>query len=441
MKSSLTDNFCSSPWFHIRITPSGDYAPCRWDFSTAPSQYNIQNTSLAEYINSNPMKEFRMTLLNGQPSQICVSCKNEEQYGKVSGRHRQLLKSSIDLSNFDKTLCASPHWSWFEYSHNNQGRTNQLPVDLQIDLGNTCNSSCIMCYPMYSSRLSADYEKLHQVNPILFERPKHKPNWTDDSDLVNKFLTELGDIPNLKYIHFLGGETLYLPSFYSICNSLANSGIAKNVSVGTTTNCTVYTAELEKTLQQFSQAHLGLSLEAFHPVNDYIRWPSKLEQVNTTIDKFLQLRKNFDLQLSLRITPSNLSVYHIDTVFEFMLENDIIAESCNLLLFPSCLRLEILPKEILDQSLNKIEKIIKKYNINSTQDLIVNRRSESIRTQTIHKVILEYYETIKNLKQPDDVEQQRKDLVDFLKAFESLRNNSILDYLPEYEEFLRSYGY
>jgi len=33
------------------------------------------------------------------------------------------------------------------------------------------------------------------------------------------------------------------------------------------------------------------------------------------------------------------------------------------------------------------------------------------------------------------------DLVDFVKRLETSRGNSILDYLPEYEELFRSAGY
>ena len=42
---------------------------------------------------------------------------------------------------------------------------------------------------------------------------------------------------------------------------------------------------------------------------------------------------------------------------------------------------------------------------------------------------------------PNDVEESRRELVQFLRGFESLRNNSIIDYAPRYEQFLKSIGY
>ena len=159
----LKDTFCSSPWFHIRIDPAGDYLPCRWSSSFIKSSHNVSNTTLSEYMYSDVMNSLRSQLLDGGDPKICSSCRYEDQYNKISGRRRQLLKSAIDIEIFDKTLCSSPHWNQFLYSHENQGRTNNQPVDLQIDLGNVCNSACIMCVPKYSSKLSSEYIKLNKI--------------------------------------------------------------------------------------------------------------------------------------------------------------------------------------------------------------------------------------------------------------------------------------
>ena len=437
----LKDSFCSSPWFHIKIDPNGNFIPCRWDFSFTISDYNIKNTSLTGYLNSDIMQTLRTQILNGKNPKTCRSCRYEDQLEKVSGRQRQLLKSAINLQNFDKSFCASPHYDLFKYSYDNQGRTNNQPVDLQIDLGNTCNSACIMCTPTYSSRLETDYDKLNILEPILFPKSKKSNNWSDDPTLLNKFVTELGDIPNVRYLHFLGGETLYLKSFYDICNRLIDNGSAKNINIGTTTNCTIYTPELERIIQKFNHVHLGLSIESFHFVNDYIRWPASIDHVWDNIEYFLELRKRTDLHLSLRITPSILSIYHIDTIFKFMLDNHIIAESCNILQNPSCLRIELLPKNIANQILDKINKLIDTYKLLENSEVIVNRRREDLIDSVIKNVIFEYKHLLENYQAPENVEEERHNLINFIKSFESLRNNKILNYLPEYEEFLRRYGY
>jgi hypothetical protein len=124
-----------------------------------------------------------------------------------------------------------------------------------------------------------------------------------------------------------------------------------------------------------------------------------------------------------------------------MIENSIIAESCNVLQDPKCLRIELLSKNLLNTALDKINRIIEKYNLIKPRQSLINRRNDNIKNLVIADIIFEYKNLLENIQAPDDIEQQRYDLVKFIKAFESLRNNSILDYLPEYEEFLRSYGY
>jgi hypothetical protein len=397
-------------------------------------------------MNSDIMQGIRARMLAGDEQSMCSACYYEDKNNKVSGRARQLLKSAITIADFDYTFSASPHWAEFKHSHETAGHTNNQPVDLQIDLGNTCNSACIMCTPTYSSRLATDYVKLNKLNPVMFAQQSAVKNWTDYPAVVAKFVDELKQIPNIRYIHFLGGETLYLRSFYDICNQLIDAGLAKDISLGTTTNCTVYTEELEHIIKNFKQVHLGLSVEAMHPVNDYVRYPSEISKVVEVIDKFISLRNSTDLHLSLRITPNILTVLHLDQLFEFMLANSITAESCNILHEPSCLRIELLPPGLLQAALDKINLVITQHNLKANTQ-IINRRDNNRNTEIITNVIFEYKNLLENYLTnyvnlvPQDLEQQRHSLIEFIKAFESIRANSILEVLPEYEEFLRRYGY
>jgi MoaA/NifB/PqqE/SkfB family radical SAM enzyme len=397
-------------------------------------------------MNSDIMQGIRTRMLAGDEQDMCSACYYEDKNNKLSGRARQLLKSAVTLTDFEHAFCASPHWEEFKHSHETAGHTNNQPVDLQIDLGNTCNSACVMCTPIYSSRLATDYVKLSKLNPVMFAQQSAVKNWTDDPAIVAKFVQELKQISNIRYIHFLGGETLYLRSFYDICNQLIDAGLAKDISLGTTTNCTVYTDELEYIIKNFKEVHLGLSVEAIHKVNDYVRYPSDINKVVEIIDKFINLRNSTNLHLSLRITPNILSVLYLDQIFEFMLSNDITAESCNILHEPSCLRIELLSLELLQETLDKINSVINQHQLRETAQ-IINRRDSNRNNEIITNVIFEYKTLLESYLTnyvnlvPQDLEQERYNLVKFIKAFESIRNNSILEVLPEYEEFLRRYGY
>jgi MoaA/NifB/PqqE/SkfB family radical SAM enzyme len=431
--------FCSSPWFHVRLTYDGSFESCRWAKNPKRIE-SFQNCSIMEYYNSEQMRLLRQQLLAGEKPDHCSTCYYEESFGKLNGRRRQLLKSAIDADNFDLTTRSSPHYENFKYSLDNAGLANMAPVDLQIELGNTCNSACIMCVPEASSRLEQDYHKLNKINSKLFLKPASYTSWTQDPLLVDRFVAELAAIPNLRYIHFLGGETLYEEAFYIICERLIDLDIAKNVIVGTTTNGTIYNERIRRFVENFKQFHLGISIESITELNDYIRWPGRIDSILPNIDKFLNLRNvNPGLYISLRVTPNVFSVYEIDKLFVYMIENRVIAESCNILNDPPHLRMELIPDDIRAEIKQKLEILIDYYDL-TKQEIVNIRRADQI-NQTMANVVLDYYQFICDYITPVDVEQSRHNLIDFIKAFETIRGNSILQHVPRYEKFLRHYGY
>jgi len=429
-------SFCPSPWFHLRLKYDGSFGECRWG-KKLPG-HNFANTSIMQFYNSEQMARMRLQLLNGEKPSNCQTCYFEETFGKLNGRIRQLAKSGIDKNNFVLTARSSPHYKLFEYSQNNNGQANYEPVDLQIDLGNICNSACIMCEPFSSSRLTSDYNKLSKTHP-LFDIPTPYKSWTQDPALLDKFVNEIIEIKNLKYIHFLGGETLYDPAFYIICEKLIDAGISKNITIGTTTNGTIYDNRVERLINEFGDFHLGISIEAVTPINDYIRYPGKLNDIISNIDKFLELRKTSNLFISLRITPNIFTIYDIDLFIRYMLENQVIAESCNILQKPAQLRMELLPDDIRQEIIIKLKKVIEEFKLEK-HNVVNVRVTESIK-KVISDITYEYLNFLETYSPLENEEELRYKLVNFLKGFESLRENSILDYAPRYKEFLRAYGY
>jgi hypothetical protein len=184
---------------------------------------------------------------------------------------------------------------------------------------------------------------------------------------------------------------------------------------------------------------LGLSIESVTALNDYVRYPANTTQVLENFDKFFKLRETTGLHVSLRITPNVFTVYELDQMFEYMIENNVIAESCDILADPDCLLVELMPDDIRQEVLDKIDTVIDKYSMNKTH--VTNPRRNDLVHSAIADVIVDYRNFIANFSSPDNVEQLRYKLVDFLKSFESLRENSIIDYAPRYKDFLRSYGY
>ena len=434
----LKDSFCSSPWFHLRLTYDGTLEPCRWSNALGVGT-NIQDTTVSQYYNSKEMQQMRLDMLLGKKPKGCSNCYYEDEFNKLSGRRRQLLKSAIDVNNFKLTARSSPHYDKFLHSFNSSGISNYRPTDLQIDLGNICNSACIMCDPKASSLLTHDYKKLTKINPVQFIDPVPRKSWTQDPKLLDRVVTEIAAIPALKYIHFLGGETLYDPAFYAICERLVSAGVAKDIIIGTTTNGTLYDERIERLIKQFKEFHLGISIETVSELNNYIRYPGKIEEIKSNIDHFLKLRTESKLYVSLRITPNLFTISEIDRMFEYMIENNVIAESCNILHNPRWLRIELLPEDIRQETISKLKLLIERYGLEK-HNIANIRRTDLIQT-VIADTVIDYYNFLQNYKPLPDTDVLGKQLVSFLKSFESLRNNNIIDYAPRYTNFLRSLGY
>jgi len=179
-----------------------------------------------------------------------------------------------------------------------------------------------------------------------------------------------------------------------------------------------------------------MSVECFHPVNDYIRYPSKIDDVKTICNKWIELGKRLNWLMQFRITPTNLSIFHLDTIYEFAHENNIGVESCNFINEPAFLRPVTLPLDMRNHAIARLQDWINQNEISG--DIVINTRNPN----TIRQQLLQDAKSYINyLRDGGDESSSLPNLVSYLKKLESNRKNSILDYLPEYEELLRTAGY
>ncbi len=411
----------------MRITNDGNMVYCRWTEKLSGT-VNIRDVDPREFFQQH-MASLRQQLLQGNQLAGCNECYQMEQHGKISGRQRQLLKTGVRLQYFDKTMASSP---WYQHwSQNYQtGVTDQLPQDWQIDLGNYCNSSCVFCSPSDSSRLAAEWKSIG----LLQQMPP--PNWSDDPVLVKKFVDVIKQSRNIQYLHFIGGETIITPAFKTLLKSLIETGLNKTATIGFTTNLTVWNQEIADLLCEFSGVNLGMSVEAFDKVNDYVRWPSKLEQTIESRDRWIKLGREQNWLMQFRITPTMLSVSKLLSIYQYAYQEKISVESCNFLQRPDYLRPSVLPRQYRDQCVNQMQQWLTGYQFSNEQ--VVNTRSPHLVQQQIMQDLQSYVNYFVN--EPDE-SYRLPDAVKFLKLLESSRKNTVLDYLPEYEELFRSAGY
>ena len=416
---------------HAKITHDGQFQACRWQTDTYTDynkSKNIHSTTPITFFKDD-MAGVRKSLLAGEVLNMCSDCHDMDKHSKISGRQKQLLKSGVQLDQFEKTTLSSPMLEYFKQSMD-EGKTDLMPIDWQVDLGNYCNSNCVFCHPMFSSSLATEYKKLG----IITEMPK-KP-WTEYPELVDEFVDTLAKTDQLAYIHFLGGETLITPAFEKMLKSLVDNGISQKVTIGFTTNLTVWKDNLIDLLSKFKMVNLGMSIECLSEINDYVRYPSKISQVKPILDKWIEIGRKRDWLLQFRITPTLFTIGELTSIYEFAYSNDITVESCNFLTEPQVLRPGVLPRKHIDRAIATLKDWINGKDREAST--VINIRNP---TYAKDQIVQDAKSYVKWLEAADDETNRQTDLVGFLKKIESNRKNSILDYLPEYEEFLRTAGY
>lgn len=429
---SFDQTFCASPWLHMRITNSGTYHPCRWMARDTGIGVDcgIQTVSPLTYFQQH-MAPLRTELLEGKTPTMCSDCQIMERHGKTSGRQRQLLKVGIQGQYFEKSLASSPLKSAFDYSNTNRGLTTRTVTDWQIDLGNYCNGACVFCAPEYSTTLATEFKKIGLIDQVPL------PSWCDDPMLLQRFVDDLSQSPNLHYLHFLGGETVITPGFKKILSALVESGLASQTTIGFTTNLTVWSEPVVELLKQFQQVNLGMSIETLTPVNDYVRYPSNIESVQQTLERWVALGQQQNWLTQLRITPTCLSVHELHTVYDYAWNRMIAVESCNFFNHPAFMRISVLPKTQRDQAVQTLKTWIDQHPITDHAQ-IVNIRDPNVAREQIVQDAKSY---LNYLESAEDESTRLSDLVQYLKLLEGNRGNSILTYIPQYEDLFRSAGY
>jgi len=416
----------------MTIKANGDMRFCRWaQRDKDHTSVNIRDVDPDTFFREH-MSPIRQTMMRGEKYPGCDDCIVMEQYGKVSGRQKQMIKVGIDPDRFTQSFRTNTHVSEFRQSAKNNGTTDLLPVDWQVDLGSLCNSGCVFCSERSSSRLRAELFKLGMI-----DKGRVNDDWTGDPLAIKKFTDVLAKTPRLHYIHFIGGETLMNKGFKIILQELVDKGINTECTIGFTTNLTIWDEGINSLLKKFKEVQVGVSIESLSEVNDYLRWPSKIAEVKPMLERYVTLSKDNDWCLTVRNTPTVFSVSKMSSLYEFCADNKINIESCNFLNKPEFMRTSVLPASIKQVAVKSLKHFIEKHG-GASEDKNYNSRD---RSDTLNVLLTDAESWVKYLEEAPDESYRANDLVNYIKKLESSRQNNILEYLPEYENFLRSAGY
>ncbi len=398
------------------------------------SQYNIANMSIMQWFNSEPVRKFRTDILGATKLSECRRCYVEEQHGGNSRRLKSNLKSVIFTRQaFDQSFKQSPGYPVFSTNDKTQGTTTTYPIDLHIDLGNYCNLACKMCSAQASSTIASQEVKWGIDNSKQYLGT----DWTKDPKVWQSFKDQLLQIPDLKNIHFMGGETLLTNRFEDLVDWLIDHGRFE-ICFSFVTNGTVFKPDLIEKLKRFQRVGIEISIESIDEHNAYQRQGTDTSVVLNHIKQYQTHCNNTSITVALRPAPSALTIGYYVGLLQFALDNQLVVKS-NLCYEPRFLSAEILPTKtkLLYQTfyqdfLKQLDQVDAGIDYNS---------SDPNNYQLIIKEQAEMCLAVLQTPEPLDYTSESKKLVQHCKKWDEIYGYNARVLYPELIEILDLYDY
>jgi hypothetical protein len=384
--------------------------------------------SIADWFNSEPVRDFRKRILKNSRISECQRCYAEEDAGATSRRLRSNQKSVIFAQAFRESFEQSPGREHFDSS----GFTSTHPIDIHIDLGNYCNLACKMCNAQASSRIAVQEVKWGIESSQQFIGT----NWTNDPAVWSSFKQQLLAIPKLNNIHFMGGETLLTDRFEDLVDTL----IAHNrfeVCFSFVTNGTVFKPQLLTKLQGFKRVGIEVSIETADEHNSYVRQGTNTELVLDNIARYQELCNGTSVTLTLRPTTSALTIGYYGTLLQYALRHQLLIKSLPVT-WPEFMNVSILPAVVKAQYLLQYEEILNQLDNTVALDYNVSNPSSYL------LVIKEQAQMCINLlgtPEPANLDQLLVQLVQHCSKWDKVYNYNAQQLYPELKEIWDQYDY
>jgi hypothetical protein len=228
--------------------------------STPPSETTLG--SIVDFKALGHNQDIRLEMKQGRVPQACSGCLRLEEQGGDSPRLEYLSRfGSEDLEQI-------------KY------------LDLTVD--NVCNLECLMCTPLYSSRLNSSFSEIY---------PNHKTvsAWKLSTADLTKVFEQL---PFLEMLTITGGEPFHSPTVQKILTHLIETGLAARLSLRIFSNFTVRPSWMVKTLSAFNECEILASIDAIDEAYERIRYPAKWTSVIGNLNWLLE---NRSANISIRV--------------------------------------------------------------------------------------------------------------------------------------------
>ncbi len=248
------------------------------------------------------MKQLRRNMLSGKKSSICDNCYEYEKVGKFSER----MQYNRDFKRyFPRVLNTGPDGHVIDAS---------IPL-IDIRFSNRCNYKCRICSSEYSSLW---HEEELRLNPEARPYPKSLKVAADETVFWDSFKLLL---PDVKRLHFAGGEPLVMDEHYRTLEHLINIG-RTDLTLSYNTNFSILNHkghDLPALWNRFDKVDIWASLDGMHERGDYQRKGQRWERVEANIREVK--RRCSTVLMGVNVTVSIFNVLHVPDFYRHLVES------------------------------------------------------------------------------------------------------------------------
>lgn len=300
----MNSKFCPVPWISLSTKPNGNLRICchanasisKGFLKTSDDKIlNLKESKIDFARNADLARELRSSMLQNVNHEMCTRCDIEDAQG-VRSRRQYEVKKWQDLFQLEDAI---------RLTLPDGGIGDNIPLlHLDIRFSNFCNLTCRMCGPTDSSGWYKEYfesinthfednnekidlQKNLQTGVITAKLDPYQ--WHSNE---NTWVELQKYIPYIKEYYFAGGEPLLIQRHYQLLERIVELNIANQVVIEYNTNLTKLPDRVLHLWENFKEVRVGVSLDGYDKLNEYIRYPSQWNVIKENIYKLDQAKGN-----------------------------------------------------------------------------------------------------------------------------------------------------
>jgi len=410
--------FCMHPFTGLATREDGAVKVC---CRSLPVGF-IQDSSLEEIWNNDTMQLVRKQVLSGERPDVCKPCFDLEDQGVESLRQRHI-----------NGIIPEARINLYPNTEFKEVMPFEFPT-MEIKLNNLCNLKCRMCNPLDSTNWK-DWDSVvpfykkennYLVPTIegLVKTPGQYIGPFDDTDNWWASFEKL--LPHFRRVEFAGGEPLMDPQHYKILDMLKPYG--KNIEIKYATNGTTLGISKGRTIHDywphFRSVAVNVSIDGIHDVYNYIRGNADFKQVEENIREIKKIPNVSRVVGAFTAQAGNI-LQAAECVDYFLNKLGIVFYS-HRVSHPNVLSAQVLPLDLKELAIKRLQAVslrVPAFDIVKKHPIL-----EQITQRQIQDNI--------NYLQAKDESHRWQEFLDFNYALDVTRNQSLLDTVPEFKQFV-----